>query len=31
MNEQTSVHQPAALTDIPMLAEYDKALSKAGR
>ncbi|HEY6666011.1 MAG TPA: CpaF/VirB11 family protein [Propionibacteriaceae bacterium] len=28
MKEQTSVHQPAALTDIPMFAEYDKELSK---
>jgi pilus assembly protein CpaF len=28
MKEQTSVDQPAALTDIPMLAEYDKELSK---
>jgi pilus assembly protein CpaF len=28
MKEQTSVHQPAALSDIPMLAEYDKELSK---
>ena len=28
MHEQTSVDQPAALTDIPMLAEYDEELSK---
>jgi pilus assembly protein CpaF len=28
MKEQTSVHPPAALSDIPMLAEYDKELSK---
>jgi pilus assembly protein CpaF len=28
MKEQTSVDRPAALTDIPMLAEYDKELSK---
>jgi pilus assembly protein CpaF len=28
MKEQTSVDQPAALSDIPMLAEYDKELSK---
>jgi pilus assembly protein CpaF len=28
MNEQTSVDQPAALTDIPMLVEYDKERAK---
>jgi type IV secretory pathway ATPase VirB11/archaellum biosynthesis ATPase len=28
MKEQSSIDQPAALTDIPMLAEYDRELSK---
>ena len=29
MKEQNSIEQPAALTDIPMLAEYDRELTEA--
>ena len=29
MKEQNAIEQPAALTDIPMLAEYDRELTEA--
>ena len=29
MKEQNSIEQPAALTEIPMLAEYDRELAEA--